>query len=78
MGNLIVLSDHERERFITYLTQEAETNDGLAGQFGKLGGRATELIAKSHRMVAAACAILIKDLERGEQMTISGGTEAPQ
>ncbi len=78
MSTLITLTDYERERFIAYLTQEAETNDGLAGQIEKLGGKGLELIAKKHRMVAAACEIMIKDLERGEQTTIGRGTEAPQ
>jgi len=64
MADLIVLSDHERQRFADYLLQEAATSDGLADQMDKLGRIGT--VAEVYRTMAAAAKIIAKDLLRTE------------
>ena len=67
---LIFLTREEREKFITYLEQDAAGTQGLVDQMDKLPG--TETIAKMKRIEIAAQKIVVRMLKSTEEMSIGG------
>lgn len=55
-----LLTDQERDRFATWLEQEAATAKGLIEQMGKLGTMAAPLVAREEAEAAAALLIARK------------------
>jgi len=69
----ILLSDAERERFASYLEEEARTNDGLAQQADKLGPVGV-MLAKKLRSDGLAASLVARQLRNAETMTARGTT----
>lgn len=65
---LILLTQQERDKFAAYLLQEAESDDGMAKQMEKLKGH--EAMVKRLRQRGAIYAIVAKELQKIEEMTI--------
>lgn len=59
----IVLTDAEREKFATYLEQDAASNSAMADQVQKIGGGLPmEAMAKKLRAEAAAARVIAAKL----------------
>lgn len=65
----MLLDVKEREKFITWLEQEALNSNGMAEEMAKLGTM-HEPMAKRLRTKATACTIIAEDLRRTESMSI--------
>jgi hypothetical protein len=72
---IIVLTQQERERFVLYLLQSAESDELMAEQATKLGPPCAP-VAKMLRTRAMAAKIIAKDLQSVESMVIDSGSEA--
>ncbi len=67
----MLLEPHERRRFCEYCRTEASSCEAIATQLEILGG-GMEPVARLNRNKALAYAIVAKDLEAVEDMTIEG------
>ena len=64
-----LLTDQERDRFVWWLTKQAETSKGMIQQFEKLGVH--QQITTAEKNYLQACMLLALRLESSESMTIS-------
>ena len=64
----MLLTDQEREKFIQYLRQSAETSEGMLKQFEELS-LMPELI-KREKIKAAAYRVVLADLQAVESTTL--------
>lgn len=67
---IIKLTQQERERFIAYLLQDAESNFLMARQTDKLGAHAAP-VGEMLKKKAAAAIVIARDLGSVEEVTIS-------
>lgn len=64
----LLLTPEEARRFGDYCRREAESHEMLAKQMETLRGM--EAMIKHHRMLAAAYAIVAREIERAERVEI--------
>ena len=67
-----LLTDAERDRFATWLEQEAETGELMAAQMDKMAGPHFVLLAKKERVEAMSAKIVAKKLRETQSMTVGG------
>ena len=68
----MLLTQQERDKFILWLKQQADTMDGMKEQMAKLGGPAMDVMIKRERQRSIAYRIVVSDLENTESMSIGG------
>jgi hypothetical protein len=69
---MINLSAQERDRFATWLEQEAESDDAMATQLGKLPGN-YEAMRSKWNAEALAARVIARKLRSIETETLRGG-----
>ena len=74
MSELRLLSDKERDRFLSWLEMEAESDKQMIEQTKKLGKHG-EIVAKHLTAKMNAKLIVADQLRRTESMTIRGDNE---
>ena len=67
----MLLEEHEKERFIAWLENEARSGKTMIEQFAKIPSPATNAMAEKEKQKVAACLIILNDLKSGEMMSIS-------
>ena len=72
---MVSLSQQERDRFATWLEQDAKTTEGMIEQMKKLsmGAALHEAMTKKMKTEAAAMLIVAARLRSTEKDTIGGG-----
>lgn len=68
--DVINLTDRERDHFVAYLRQEAETANEMAKQMAKLSPAVADVMVKKFRTEIAGYMIVIDRLAGGEKMQI--------
>jgi hypothetical protein len=65
-----LLTDQERDRFVWWLTQQANTSKGMVTQLKEL--KVPSVLIQRGEIYSAACLVLINKLTTSESMTIKG------
>ena len=67
----LLLTPQERDRFVIYLNQQADSNEQIAEQLEKVGGPPMLTVAKKNRMEAAAMRLVSLILASAEYQELS-------
>lgn len=60
----MLLEDKDKERFILWLEQTAETSKGIAKEMEKMPGHVMNILIQREKIVADACIVIIKLLSK--------------
>ena len=64
----MLLEERDKVLFVTWLTQQAETCDGLVEQLKNVPGPAMDTFIKREKVKAASCRLIIHELKDSETM----------
>ena len=67
---MIRLTRDERDKFVRWCQEQAESNKGLEGPLTQLGGSGAEMLLKKNRAEAMACTVVAQLLLAWENYSI--------
>ena len=67
---MTTLTQQEREKFVLWLNQEAESNKALIVQMEKMGSSVTKPVIKVKKTEVAACLVVAQILGSAESVTL--------